>query len=109
MINKHAKVRMLGIFGTAILCVFQIGVRGFVSGPSLPGGFQRVKPWYFDVQQAAQFAVYSYMHPRCRLMFVSEAYRQVINKQIQNTVTHTANFLIDRKCKHQPPMLTFKQ
>ena len=65
----------------AILCVLQTGARGFVSGPSLPGGYHRIKPWYPDAQQTAQFAVNS-LHPGCRLIFVREAHRQVNYSQI---------------------------
>ena len=75
LINRHTKV-MKGIIGLAILYAFHIGVSGWVSGPSLPGGWTRVKPWYWDVQQAGQFAVNS-LHPNCQLMSIYEAHKQV--------------------------------
>ena len=67
---------MKGIIGLSILFAFQIGVSGWVSGPSFPGGWHRVKPWYWDVQQAGQFAVNS-LHPNCQLVYIYEAHKQV--------------------------------
>ena len=103
LINRHTIV-MKGIIGLAILFAFQIGVSGWVSGPSFPGGWTRVKPWYWDVQQAGQFAVNS-IHPYCQLISIYEAHKQVkakISHFFQatdaNSCTCTGLYLLHNNC-----------